>query len=460
MKSPATQKLRVFKVCVLEKRASLPSGWTACVIDQHITFKPSVLGSYCFAPWQPIIFDLLLVAAAVNFCDWSHKRSASAWPRIFEVRVPVHEPSLWNDPAVRDALHEALRYLTGDTWSFAFVARDRPFDPVPEQPLPMPANNQAVIAFSKGLDSRSVAGWYDAEHGRDAIIRVRVGKGDRRQPTDRPFTALPFKIAPVGDSHETSSRARGFKFAAVSGLAAYLSNVSEIIVPESGSGALGPFLVRYGRMYSDYRNHPRFFRLMESFLSAVLKKQLTFKQPRLWCTKGESLLQYLEHPKVDRAFSQLDLLDTRSCWQDRHFVGDGVRKRQCGVCASCMLRRLSMHTAGIEEPRETYSWEDLNVSNLVDGALARHKDRIGPSLRNYAVAGTLHLKQLARLRGQYDYGASVAQQAREMAAAMGEEQQMVVKALDEFLQRHEEQWRSYLATLDAGSFVRKWAGLP
>ena len=55
-----------------------------------------------------------------------------------------------------------------------------------------------------------------------------------------PFTTVPYKIA-AGDFNfpETSGRSRGFKFALLSGIAAYLANVRRVIVPESGQGALG-----------------------------------------------------------------------------------------------------------------------------------------------------------------------------------------------------------------------------
>ena len=461
MKLPAPYSPRVNRVCVLEHISDGQNGWTPCVIGEQIVFRPEVLRSYCFAAWDPIIYDLLLVAAAVNFCDWSFKRSAHCWERAFELRIPVHDPARWNDNAVLVPLHRVLRLLTGDRWSITFFKRKQDYEPPKEQSLPISQNSRAVIAYSNGLDSYSVAGWFAAEHGDDMLIRVRVGRGDKTRPRKVPFTALPFRVRPAGSSHETSGRGRAFKFAAASGLAATLSNVSEIIVPESGSGALGPVLVRYNRMYSDFRSHPKFFRQMEAFLAVLLNRQLTFKLPRLESTKGESLRAYLEHARVNRGAASVQaLIETRSCWQNRHYVAVGEHKRQCGICASCMLRRFSMHVAGVEEPDGTYSWEDLNAPDLAAAAPAKYKDKIGPALQNYAIAGTLHLTHLARLRASYDYTDIAARHSREIADASGGDQAAVGRWLDEFLQRHEAQWRSFLATLDAGSFVKQWAGSP
>ncbi|MBK8545161.1 MAG: hypothetical protein IPL62_17505 [Caulobacteraceae bacterium] len=199
---------------------------------------------------------------------------------------------------------------------------------------------------------------------------------------------------------------------------------------------------------------------MEAFLSALLGRQLNFKQPRLEMTKGESLLAYLDHTRVNRDAATVGLREARSCWQTRHYVavGDGTR-RQCGVCASCMLRRLSMHVAGIEEASETYSWENLNAPDLVAAAPDKYKDKIGPAQKNYAIAGTLHLTHLARLRSSYDYADITARHAREIADATGSDQATVKRWLDE----SSSATRCNGATssrLDAGSFVKQCAGSP
>ncbi len=43
--------------------------------------------------------------------------------------------------------------------------------------------------------------------------------------------------------------------------------------------------------------------------------------------------------------------------------------RQCGICASCLLRRMSVHSANCIEPVGTYLFEDLNVSILEDAVI-------------------------------------------------------------------------------------------
>src|SRR5690606_20328081 len=118
---------------------------------------------------------------------------------------------------------------------------------------------------------------------------------------------------------EDSARSRGFKFAAITAIAAHLSKISRIIVPESGQGALGPVLLPLRNIYPDYRNHPTFFRRMERFIQALLGISVTYEQPRLWYTKGQTIAAFLAKPDVTTG----QILDTRSCWQQRSNVRVG-----------------------------------------------------------------------------------------------------------------------------------------
>jgi len=83
--------------------------------------------------------------------------------------------------------------------------------------------------------------------------------GRRRKREQTPFAFVPYRVRyGARGSVETSARSRGFKFALLSGVAAYLSQAQQVVVPESGQGALGPVLVPVGQGYEDYRNHPLF----------------------------------------------------------------------------------------------------------------------------------------------------------------------------------------------------------
>ena len=92
-----------------------------------------------------------------------------------------------------------------------------------------------MIAYSDGSDSRCVS--KVSGNGSDAVC-VRVTKHHHvPKAGDEPFDQIPFRVE-VPSSRRSSLRSRGFKFAAVTAIAAHFTG-DRIVVPESGQGALG-----------------------------------------------------------------------------------------------------------------------------------------------------------------------------------------------------------------------------
>lgn len=457
MENTERSKVEPLRIDVIEIGCRPKSGWTICSIGEHIRFSTESLESYFFASWDGIVYDALLLAAAVEFCDKLKKRSAMGWSRQFEIRLPVHEPDRWNSKPVHESLVSTLAFLTGDHWHIHFVARKQTETPVRQGQLQLPHGKQAVIAFSDGMDSRAVAGLSAKELG-DALVRIRLGSKTNDIPVangrKQPFTAVPYRVRPSTYKFtETSARSRGFKFALVSALAAYLADVNDIIVPESGQGALGPVLLPVGHAYEDYRNHPQFMGHMERFLKALLNHHVYYRFPRLWSTKGETLRAFVNECSEGASWKT-----TWSCWQQSRQVSVGKKKRHCGVCAACMLRRLSVHAAGLSEPQERYVWEDLKATTFEAGAAVEfEKAKISSALREYAIAGTLHLDHLAGLKHSAIHAPSLKRNAFQLSKSLGLPMEDVGMRLDRLLQQHEYEWKSFMAELGPNSFIKQWA---
>jgi len=423
--------------------------WMWCHIGENLKFTPEPLASYFFADWEPVFFDALLLAAAVEFCDRIRRRPSLRWSRNIELRLPVHDPLVWRRGDVSESLHDALETLTGDRWHIEFAKRRKAVAPPQQGLFKLPLRGPlAVIPYSEGLDSRAVAGLVAKDYG-DRLVRVRLGPKINDRPVDSPFTAVPYKVR-RGEYRfpETSARSRGFKFALLSGLAAYLAKADRVFVTESGQGALGPALVPVGQAYEDYRNHPIFFRKMSVFFKALFGTDILFEFPRIWSTKGETLRDYV------KAYPNAEWADTRSCWQDHRFVSVDNQRRQCGVCAACMLRRLSVHTAGRSEPKDTYIWEDLRAKSFEKGA-AKGFQKISTQ-RNYAIAGTLHLDHLAWIRHSRIHAPALETCVRQLMQALRRPQLEVQTGLNRLLAQHEKEWKSFMEFLGPGSFVVHW----
>jgi hypothetical protein len=439
----------VVRVAVLEKGERVPSGWVPCIIETNLIFSTERLESYCLASWKPLIFDALVVAAAIEFCDRIQRRPTLSWGRDFSLVIPVHDVECWNSPPVRTALISAVEFLTGDKWQIEFSPRRTPQTVDRQDPLPIPPGITTIIPFSDGLDSRAVSAFKEKELG-SQLCRVRLGptKADMR---GQHFTTVPYEVRTGTRSGEPTARSRGFKFATISGIAAYLVRASEIVVPESGQGALGPVLVPTGQGYEDYRNHPFFTDRMEAYFKALFGMDVRFVFPRLWFTKGETLAAYAELRGKNAH------LGANSCWQQNRHVSVDERRRQCGICAACMLRRLSIHSANLEEARETYLWESLNTAQFKDG-VAKSFDRrkITRALREYAIAGTLHLDHLAGLRKSTLHAGAIRRQAYQLATSRGMSTEDAQNKLNRLLSKHESEWQRFVQSLDNRSFIRSW----
>lgn len=429
-------------------------GARVATLGQTINLSIEGLKDFFFADWRCDLIDLLVIAAAVEYCDLSVRRPSWGWARSFDLLVAVHDKEQWSAPCVRDALEEALTFLTGDRWSVSFTNRRDPVVKVKPHHFVFDSPDKVIMPYSDGLDSRAVAAIVeDQEKG--GLVRVRLGsKGVDSANVPRKkrrFASVPFEVKlDKRQRVESSARSRGFKFAVITGIAAQLAPVDRIVVTESGQGALGPILASSGQSYPDYRVHPAFTRRIERLFQALTDKALTYEYPRIWNTKGETLA------KASALSSPPTWHDTRSCWQDSRRVSFEGARRQCGVCAACMLRRMSIHTAGIKELASEYIWEDLGVAEMEDGVVAGFAG-MSEAFRDYALAGILHLDHLAALTGSDLHQRTVRRVAHETAEALGMEMAEGERAMTGLLERHRSEWLAFLVSLGSRSFVARVA---
>jgi hypothetical protein len=134
------------------------------------------------------------------------------------------------------------------------------------------------------------------------------------------------------------------------------------------------------------------------------------------------------------------------------------KKRQCGVCAACLLRRLSVHGAGLSEPKETYVWENLSAASFEAGAAASFaKKKVTTALRQYAIAGALHLDHLARLRKSPANSGMLSLCAFQLGQSLDLAESDVRSKLDRLLAQHEKEWKGFIDSLGRTSFLGNWA---
>ena len=432
-----------------ESRTGLNGGGMVVEIGEGIVFDASVLDTYHYAGWKPVHHDLLVVCAAVEFADRRRPRRATQWSRWFQITIPVFERDAWDQAAVRRYLHDTLRHLTGDDWQFSFrqAKESTVEDSVRQRMLPFRENKEFVIAYSNGIDSRCVSDILDA---RDSVVRVRLTRvRDRAKHGERPFDQIPFAVKT--GSGETDVRSRAFKFAAITAIAAHLCAVGKIVVPESGQEAIGPSLLPLHNTYPDYRNHPTFFRKMERFIQELLGFSVSYEQPRLWNTKGETIRAFAARVESGRE----SLLNTRSCWQQRWNARFDGKLGQCGLCAACLLRRMSMHAAEIEEPAGIYFVDDLTRARYEDARPQQRGGRLSRTLVEYGSVGARHLQQLADRAEVSD--TALRPFVFEIARATSTSEHETLEGLRRLLLQHASEWRAFCRAQGPRSFIVGWA---
>jgi hypothetical protein len=442
------------RIDAVELCQSVRIGARSAVLGESITLSIEGLKDFFFADWRPDLIDLLVVAAAVEFCDLSVKRPALGWSRSFDLLVAVHEEAVWNTSPVRTALEEALVFLTGDRWRITFINRRNPVVQVKARKLDLDTPDRVIMPYSDGLDSRAVAALVEHEE-KGGLVRVRLGMkgadnaGSPRK--NRRFMAVPYDVK-LGKRMrvESSARSRGFKFAIITGIAAQLARIDRVVVTESGQGSLGPMLAASGQSYPDYRVHPAFTRRVERLFEILTGSAPRYEYPRIWYTKGETLA------KANALAAPPSWHNARSCWQDSRRVGFDGHRRQCGICAACMLRRMSIHRAGIEESDSEYIWENLGAGDIRDGAVEgfMHMSR---AFEEYALAGVLHLDHLAGMAGSDLHRRAVRRVARETGDALGLSIAESERALNDLLARHRSEWLAFQVSLGSRSFVSRVA---
>jgi hypothetical protein len=439
------------EIDVVEPGHQARKGRTALDLGRDVIFSTAGLESYALARWEPLIYDVMVLAAAIEYGDKVLKRLALGWRRRICIRIPMHDPGKWKAPAVASALQDAIEFLTGDNWELEFVSRACKAPSPQQNHLSLPIKTEAVLPYSDGMDSRAVAGILRKSLG-DKLVRVRVGSKswDRKHVKGRPgpFTTVPYRLPCLPSHREPSSRSRGFKFALISCIAAYLAGAEFIVIPESGQGAIGPALVNVGHGYPDYRNHPLFAKKMERFINGLFGTQIKFMFPRIWSTKGETLREYVS------VCSDNDWASTRSCWQSNYRSSVNGKLRQCGVCAACLLRRVSVHAACLVEKPDIYIVSNMDAETL-DKAVDKDFTKLTRAFREYAIGGVLHMDHLADM-AETDAIPIVKRHATLIAPALGLSPEVAERQLSALLLRHADEWGNYLESLGQDSFVKQW----
>jgi 7-cyano-7-deazaguanine synthase in queuosine biosynthesis len=325
--------------------------------------------------------DLVRIAAYVYGADQSVRRGGpkdvygTAWRRTIALSIPVVDPDFWGQRQVREALHDALNFVSDDDWEFHFSpgapeAGQLVLNVDKAELLNRP---DSVVLFSGGADSLCATIEQATEgRGRPLLVSHRpTPPVDSRQKTlllglrERfPMWAFPqlgFWIHRRGsDAVETSQRTRSFLFASLGAAVASALNLRDVAIADNGVVSLNiPFNAQLVGALATRSTHPKFLWLFNRFIQAVFDEPLQLWNPLANRTRAEAF-------QILRAHGAEALLqETVSC---SHARGRPAVQPHCGACSQCIDRRFASLAASLEEHDLAECYElDIFSESLPEG---------------------------------------------------------------------------------------------
>ena len=319
--------------------------------------------------------DLMDIAAAVYASDCAVSRGGltgsgvgADWRRRFHLEVPVRKTGVWSDTAVRDALVEALGFLSDDSWRFDFRARAT--EPEEQGAFVFGETSEMtatrVLMFSGGLDSFagaleelvereervalvshvSASKLEFVQKGLVADMRKRIGRDRLRH-----VTLLSQLMA--GSRREGTQRTRSFLFAALGLVVARLFGLDRLSFYENGVVSLNlPLSTQVIGARATRTTHPGALRRINR-LFEMIDSPFMISNPYLFRTKAEVLDTITRTGFADR------IAFTHSC-ADVHNRTNQFS--HCGRCSQCIDRRFAVLARGLErfDPGTSYAIDLLD----------------------------------------------------------------------------------------------------
>lgn len=319
--------------------------------------------------------DLLDISSVVFAADSAARRGGATrkdmgaqWRREFRFRIEVRDPDHWARPEVSQALQGAVQFLTEDTVSFEFVARQT--DRLTQPFLDLGSTGELfdadeIILFSGGLDSYAGA-LESLSNGNGKVVLVTHRSAQKAIPrqVDLGMTlakAFPGRVLHVHvlarrkgqQASDNSQRSRSLLFAALGQAIARSFKARRVSFYENGiishNLPLSPQII--GTM-ATRTTHPLGLSLLNDLMSKALDNPVPIENRYQWLTKTEVVRRIVEND------GQSQITRTVSCTSIRE--QDSLHTH-CGACSQCLDRRFGILAAGVadHDRAETYRTDVL-----------------------------------------------------------------------------------------------------
>ncbi len=318
--------------------------------------------------------DLLYIACCCMAADQRINRGTKQtdvhrrrWRRQFTLVVPVHDPSLWSQPEVTEALAHILAFATDDAWTFAFVPRRWEARPQllfgKNDDRAVRGDPDSIILFSGGMDSLCAAVESVAEMSmrptalsfKSATQVSRTQKKLIEAIRERfPNWRLPHigfsSHRSGGNEPDPSQRTRAFAVAALGCAVAESLGVESVVLADNGYVSINPPITgELAGALASRGTHPTLLRLLNRFVQLVFDQPVVVTNPLADRTRAEGLELLKQYECADLIQLSMTCGKFRSPYQS-------LSTPHCGVCSQCVDRRFAVIRAGLEkfDPADRY----------------------------------------------------------------------------------------------------------
>jgi 7-cyano-7-deazaguanine synthase in queuosine biosynthesis len=301
---------------------------------------------------HPLVLDLYNIALVTYVCDTQFWRP-DIEPRDIAIVMTVSNKDKWDN--VRQHLEAMLRFLTGDSFTFHFVQGAQAKENFDFRVL----EDKSIVLFSGGLDSLAGVKWLvDRNEPFMLISHPAMALIDKTQDIlvqelrkilERNIEWHQIRATAKRKKglrgKEMSQRSRSFLYLTLASIFALSRGAKKIYIFENGVLALNIPLSQ-ARINENTRTvHPSFIRRYVELIQTLFGTSLFVENPFLQMTKAEVIQrldcdEFRDLVKITISCSQLGRL--------KYIKGINLKEiRHCGVCFPCIIRRLSMHNAGL-----------------------------------------------------------------------------------------------------------------
>jgi len=348
-------------------------------LEMHYYVNDDAVSKLLGSSLDAVLADLVDVAAAIHIADRLAVREHATpeeWKRQFKIQVPVRCLSDWRRHEVEESLGDVLAFITGDGWDVRFSSRPaRPrFSELQSSLFPVDRSEPIrVNLFSGGLDSfaGNIAALVEnpdvhyvcvsatPNHRQEFHQKEQVRSLRMRPHRSLTHVRVPCWLESASEvPQEPTRRTRGFLFLALGAVSALSAGTDHLFLYENGVGAINlPYESTPVGVPNSRSVHPSTLLLVSRFIQALTGRQFRIDNPCVFQTKAEMCA----HPVVQLMASSIPT--TFSC---DGFPVQRSRLPQCGLCTSCILRRLALENSGLHgTDGEGYSCDLYNANQTI-----------------------------------------------------------------------------------------------